>query len=41
MHEIEKAIRNVEGASDIIIEKTEGLPQMFVQYDEVKSLVMV
>ncbi len=35
-HEIEKAIRNVEGASDIIIEKTEGLPQMFVQYDRSK-----
>jgi cobalt-zinc-cadmium resistance protein CzcA len=26
----------VEGASDIIIEKTEGLPQMFVQYDRSK-----
>ena len=35
-HEIEKAIRNVPGASDIIIEKTEGLPQMFVQYDRSK-----
>lgn len=35
-HEIEKAIKNVEGASDIIIEKTEGLPQMFVQYDRSK-----
>jgi cobalt-zinc-cadmium resistance protein CzcA len=35
-HEVEKAIRNVEGASDIIIEKTEGLPQMFVQYDRSK-----
>ncbi|UGS24900.1 CusA/CzcA family heavy metal efflux RND transporter [Flavobacterium channae] len=34
--EVEKAIRNVEGASDIIIEKTEGLPQMFVQYDRSK-----
>lgn len=34
--EIEKAIKNVEGASDIIIEKTEGLPQMFVQYDRSK-----
>lgn len=35
-HEVEKAILNVEGASDIIIEKTEGLPQMFVQYDRSK-----
>ncbi|MFV8343242.1 CusA/CzcA family heavy metal efflux RND transporter [Flavobacterium sp. XS2P39] len=35
-HEVEKAIKNVAGASDIIIEKTEGLPQMFVQYDRFK-----
>lgn len=35
-HEVEKAIKNVAGASDIIIEKTEGLPQMFVQYDRSK-----
>ena len=35
-HEIENAIKNVPGASDIIIEKTEGLPQMFVQYDRSK-----
>lgn len=35
-HEIENAIKNVEGASDIIIEKTEGLPQMLVQYDRSK-----
>ncbi len=35
-HEIEKAIKNVEGASDIIIEKTEGLPQMSIQYDRAK-----
>lgn len=35
-HEIEKAIKNVPGASDVIIEKTEGLPQMFVQYDRSK-----
>ena len=35
-HEIENAIKNVAGASDIIIEKTEGLPQMFVQYDRSK-----
>lgn len=34
--EIEEAIKNVAGASDIIIEKTEGLPQMFVQYDRSK-----
>ncbi|RAR46922.1 CzcA family heavy metal efflux pump [Flavobacterium lacus] len=34
--EIEKAIKNVEGASDIIIEKTEGLPQMMVDYDRSK-----
>lgn len=35
-HEIESAIKNVAGASDIIIEKTEGLPQMLVQYDRSK-----
>jgi cobalt-zinc-cadmium resistance protein CzcA len=35
-HEIERAIKNVDGASDVIIEKTEGLPQMFVQYDRSK-----
>ncbi|MNF47421.1 Cobalt-zinc-cadmium resistance protein CzcA [compost metagenome] len=35
-HEIEEAIKNVPGASDVIIEKTEGLPQMFVQYDRSK-----
>ena len=34
--EIAKAIKNVEGASDIIIEKTEGLPQMAVTYDRMK-----
>ena len=34
--EIEKAIKNVAGASDIIIEKTEGLPQMIVKYDRSK-----
>jgi cobalt-zinc-cadmium resistance protein CzcA len=27
-HEVAIAIKNVEGASDVIIEKTEGLPQM-------------
>lgn len=35
-HEIERAIKNVAGASDVIIEKTAGLPQMFVQYDRSK-----
>lgn len=35
-NEIQKAIANVEGASDIIIEKTEGLPQMSVQFDRSK-----
>jgi cobalt-zinc-cadmium resistance protein CzcA len=34
--EIKKAINKVEGASDIIIEKTEGLPQMTVRYDRSK-----
>ncbi|MGO4818264.1 CusA/CzcA family heavy metal efflux RND transporter [Flavobacterium sp. W22_SRS_FP1] len=34
--EIKKAIEKVEGASDIIVEKTEGLPQMVVQYDRSK-----
>ena len=34
--EIKKAIEKVEGASDIIIEKTEGLPQMSVVYDRSK-----
>lgn len=35
-YEIKKVILNVEGASDIIIEKTEGLPQMTVRYDRSK-----
>ncbi|UFH34827.1 CusA/CzcA family heavy metal efflux RND transporter [Flavobacterium acetivorans] len=35
-NEIKKAIEKVEGASDVIIEKTEGLPQMTVQYDRSK-----
>lgn len=30
---IEKAIQNVEGASDISVEKVDGLPQMTVQYN--------
>ncbi len=34
--EIKAAIKNVAGASDIIIEKTEGLPQMAVLYDRSK-----
>jgi len=34
--QIKKAIKNVPGASDIIIEKTEGLPQMSVVYDRSK-----
>jgi cobalt-zinc-cadmium resistance protein CzcA len=35
-NEIKKAIQNIEGASDVIIEKTEGLPQMSVVYDRSK-----
>ena len=35
-HEIERALKKVPGASDVIIEKTEGLPQMYVQYDRSK-----
>ncbi|SDE45408.1 cobalt-zinc-cadmium resistance protein CzcA [Pricia antarctica] len=34
--EIEKAIQNVEGAADISVEKTVGLPQMSVKYDRQK-----
>lgn len=34
--EIKAAIQDIEGASDIIIEKTEGLPQMAVTYDRSK-----
>jgi len=34
--EIEKAIQNVEGAADISVEKTAGLPQMTVKYDRRK-----
>ncbi|NOQ71728.1 MAG: CusA/CzcA family heavy metal efflux RND transporter [Crocinitomix sp.] len=34
--EIEKAIQNVEGASDISVEKVAGLPQMTVHYDRQK-----
>ncbi len=35
-NEIEAAIRNVEGAADITVEKTAGLPQMIVKYDRSK-----
>lgn len=31
--EVEKAIQGVEGAADITVEKTAGLPQMSVKYD--------
>ncbi|MFN3939106.1 MAG: CusA/CzcA family heavy metal efflux RND transporter, partial [Chitinophagales bacterium] len=31
--EVEAAIKNVEGAADIIVEKVAGLPQMSVKYD--------
>ncbi len=34
--EIEKAIQNVQGAADISVEKTAGLPQMSVKYDRQK-----
>ncbi|WP_186758110.1 CusA/CzcA family heavy metal efflux RND transporter [Echinicola salinicaeni] len=34
--EVEQAINGVEGASDIIVEKTAGLPQMTVKYDRAK-----
>jgi heavy metal efflux system protein len=34
--EIERLIRPVEGASDIMVEKITGLPQMSVQYDRAK-----
>ena len=34
--EIERAIKGVKGASDIIIEKVDGLPQMAVKYDRQK-----
>lgn len=35
-HEIEALIQNVEGAADIVVEKTVGLPQMLVKYDRAK-----
>jgi cobalt-zinc-cadmium resistance protein CzcA len=34
--EIEEVINKVEGASDVIVEKTEGLPQMNVRYNRSK-----
>jgi cobalt-zinc-cadmium resistance protein CzcA len=34
--EVEKAIENIEGAADIIVEKVAGLPQMSVIYDRQK-----
>ena len=34
--EIERAIKNIEGAADIIVEKVAGLPQMSVEYDRQK-----
>ncbi|MEP0984358.1 CusA/CzcA family heavy metal efflux RND transporter [Ekhidna sp.] len=34
--EVEKAIQNIAGAADIIVEKVAGLPQMSVKYDRRK-----
>ncbi len=34
--EISRLVRNVEGASDVTVEKVEGLPQMSVRYDRRK-----
>lgn len=34
--EIERLIRSVEGASDIMVEKVTGLPQMTIQFDRAK-----
>jgi len=34
--EVEKAIENIEGAADISVEKTAGLPQMAIKYDRAK-----
>jgi cobalt-zinc-cadmium resistance protein CzcA len=34
--EVQEAIQNVDGAADIIVEKTEGLPQMVVKYNRMK-----
>lgn len=35
-NEVKSLIENVEGASDIVVEKVEGLPQMSVVYDRSK-----
>lgn len=35
-NEISKLVRNIEGASDVTVEKIEGLPQMIIQYDRNK-----
>ena len=35
-NEIKKAIQNVQGAADIIVEKTAGLPQMNVKFNRTK-----
>ena len=35
-NEIKELIQHVEGASDITVEKVEGLPQMYVAYDRAK-----
>lgn len=34
--EIERAIQNIDGAADIIVEKVAGLPQMSVKFDRLK-----
>lgn len=34
--EVEKAIQNIEGAADIVVDKVAGLPQMSVEYDRRK-----
>jgi cobalt-zinc-cadmium resistance protein CzcA len=35
-NQVKELIKNVEGASDIIVEKVEGLPQMSVHFDRAK-----
>ncbi|MBK7128573.1 MAG: CusA/CzcA family heavy metal efflux RND transporter [Crocinitomicaceae bacterium] len=35
-NEVQQLIKHVEGAEDITVEKTEGLPQMLVRYDRAK-----
>lgn len=34
--EVEKAIKNIEGAADITVEKVAGLPQMSIEYNRAK-----